>query len=204
MKIICIGRNYAEHAAELNNALPKQPLIFMKPSTALLKDGKAFYYPEFSQDIHYELELVVKICRTGKSVAPKFAHKYYEEVGLGIDLTARDLQSKCKENGHPWEIAKAFDHSAIVGRFLPKAEAQEAEGHYCFELQQDGQSVQQGDSRKMITDIDNLIAYVSKFFSLQKGDLIFTGTPAGVGPIAQGQEYKGFLKGQELLSCEIR
>jgi len=204
MKIICIGRNYAEHAAELNNAVPKQPLIFMKPSTALLKDGKAFYYPEFSQDIHYELELVVKICRTGKSVAPKFAHKYYEEVGLGIDLTARDLQAVCKEKGHPWEVAKAFDHSAIVGGFLPKVEAQEAEGHYCFELQQDGQSVQQGDSRNMITDIDHLIAYVSKFFSLQKGDLIFTGTPAGVGPIAQGQVYKGFLKGQELLRCEIR
>jgi 2-keto-4-pentenoate hydratase/2-oxohepta-3-ene-1,7-dioic acid hydratase in catechol pathway len=145
MKIICIGRNYAAHAAELNNPIPETPLIFMKPDTAVLKDGKAFYHPDFSNDIHHEIELVLRISKSGKKIEPEFAHKYYDQITVGIDLTARDLQSKCKEKGHPWEIAKAFDHSAVLGEFIPLSELKNENGHYDFSMTKNGQTVQKGN-----------------------------------------------------------
>lgn len=204
MKIICIGRNYADHAAELKNPVPKQPLIFMKPDTALLRENRDFYYPEFSKDIHYEVEVVLKICKHGKHIDSKFASNYYQEIGLGIDFTARDIQAKCKEKGHPWEIAKAFDSSAVIGKFFPKDEVLNEEGHLEFSLQKNGETVQQGDTRQMLTGFDDLVAYVSQYFMLKKGDLIYTGTPKGVGPIAIGDEYEGYIGEQKVFSCAVK
>ena len=204
MKIICVGRNYAEHAAELGNAVPEQPLLFLKPSTALLQEDKPFYYPDFTQDLHHEIELVVKISKQGKYIAPEFAANYYEEVGLGIDFTARDLQQRCKTAGHPWEIAKAFDHSAVVGRFLPLAQAKADNPHLGFRLDKNGQTVQAGDMQAMIHSIEALIVYASRFFTLQKGDLLFTGTPKGVSAVQVGDLLEGFLGGDKLLHCEIK
>jgi len=204
MKIICIGRNYAAHAAELNNPIPETPLIFMKPDTAVLKDNKAFYHPEFSTDIHHEIELVLRICKPGKHIAVEFASKYYNQVTVGIDFTARDLQSDLKKKGQPWEIAKAFDHSAVIGKFIPISEAYKTDGEIEFSLLKNGAQVQHGFSGQMITSIDALISYVSQFFTLQTGDLIFTGTPKGVGQIKTGDLLEGFLGEQKLLSCEIK
>jgi len=206
MKIICIGRNYVNHAKELNNAIPTKPLVFMKPPSALLVNNKPFYYPNFSKDIHYELEVVLKICRNGRHVQPEFAHKYYDQIALGIDFTARDLQAKCKEKGHPWEIAKGFDNSAVLSNFvsidLVNRNAIE------FYLNKNGERVQQGNTKDLIFPFDELIVYVSQFFKLQQGDIIYTGTPAGVGPIQIGDSLSGTLitkdGEQELLSCEIR
>lgn len=207
MKIICVGRNYAKHAAELGNEVPERPMLFMKPSTALLVNDKPFYYPDFSQDIHYELELVVRIGRNGRHVQPEFASQYYDEIGLGIDFTARDLQQQCKQKGHPWEIAKGFDHSAPISGFLPKADFPEENRE--FWLQKNGQEVQRGNTRDMLFSIEDLIVYASRFFKLHQGDLLFTGTPAGVGPVQIGDELQGFVRladGSEpqLLNCVIR
>jgi acylpyruvate hydrolase len=201
MKIICIGRNYVDHAKELSNPVPKQPLIFMKPSTALLINNSAFYYPDFSKNIHYEGELVLRVCRNGRHIQPAFAASYYDQLAFGIDFTARDLQDKCKEKGHPWEIAKAFDHSAAVSSFIniPK----DVEDIH-FELKRNGQSVQNGHSKDLIFNFNYLICHISKYFKLHIGDYIFTGTPAGVGPVQIGDQLEGFIEGEKLLHCDIK
>ena len=207
MKIICIGRNYAKHAKELGNKLPTKPLVFMKPGSALLVNSKPFYYPEFTKDLHYELEIVLKISKNGRHIQPEFAKDYYQEIGLGIDFTARDLQRECKEKGHPWEIAKAFDHSAVIGQFVNLKSAT-IDGHLEFYLNKNGEKVQHGFTKDLIFPFDDLIVYVSKFFKLQKGDFIYTGTPAGVGPVAIGDELEGVLvtPGGEktLLNCAVK
>lgn len=203
MKIICVGRNYLDHAKELNNAVPTQPLLFMKPSTAMLLDDNPFYYPEFSQNIHHEIELVVKIKKNGKYINEKFAGDYYDEIGLGIDFTARDLQDQLKEKGQPWEVAKAFDNSAVVGKFLKKMDLDLEKG-VSFTLIKNSDVVQCGVSTDMIFDINFLISYISKYFTLQIGDLIYTGTPSGVGPIKIGDRLQGYINDQLLLNCEIK
>jgi 2-keto-4-pentenoate hydratase/2-oxohepta-3-ene-1,7-dioic acid hydratase in catechol pathway len=202
LKIICIGRNYIDHAKELNNPVPKTPLIFMKPSTALLTDGKPFYHPDFSSNIHYELEVVLKICKNGKAIQAQFASGYYDQIGLGIDFTARDLQDQCKDKGHPWEIAKAFDHSAVVGSFIDKNLLNS--GEIKFQLYKNGSIVQDGNTKDLIFNFDYLISYISQYFTLQTGDLIFTGTPAGVGKIAIGDHYEGMMEGEKMLDCKIK
>ena len=203
MKIICIGRNYLEHAKELGNNIPKEPLFFLKPDTAIQPPGRPFFYPEFSRDIHFECELVVKIDRVGKNIAEKFAHKYYSEIGLGIDFTARDLQRKCKEKGHPWEIAKSFEGSAPISKeFIPKKELNLDD--LPFTLKKNGELVQGGNANDMIFKIDVLIEYISQFMTLKKGDLIFTGTPEGVGPIAIGDELIGSIGGREMFKVKVK
>ena len=201
MKIFCIGRNYTEHIEELKNERPEQPLIFMKPATALLRESKPFYLPEFSEDIHFECELVIRIGKHGKAIRKEFAADYIDGFTLGIDFTARDLQSRLKEKGHPWEIAKAFDHSAAVGDFMgldkPLNEIE-------FFLHKNGDRVQHGQTAQMLFPIEDLIAYLSEYFTLQKGDLIFTGTPKGVGPVRKGDVLKGTLEDKEVLYCEIK
>lgn len=207
MKIICIGRNYAEHAKELNNPVPERPVVFHKPASALLVNDKPLYYPEFTKDLHHELEIVLKISKNGKYVQPEFADQYYDEIGLGIDFTARDLQSELKAKGQPWEIAKAFDGSAVLGRFVPVSELPDM-GAIEFELHKNGKVVQHGNTRDLLFSFQEIIVYVSQFFKLQMGDLIFTGTPAGVGPVQVGDQLEGFLytrQGSEkLLHCEIK
>ncbi len=207
MKILCIGRNYVDHAKELNNPVPKKPLVFMKPSTALLVNNKPFYYPEFSKEIHYEVEVVLKICRNGRHIQPAFASKYYEEIGLGIDFTARDIQRQCKEKGHPWEIAKAFDNSAAMSKFVSKDQFDPKAME--FGMTKNGEEVQKGNTKDLIFPFDELICYTSQFFKLHVGDFIFTGTPAGVGPVQIGDQLDGFLINAKkeklsLLSCEIK
>lgn len=203
MKIICIGRNYREHAKELNNPIPKDPVIFMKPDTALLRNNDPFYYPDFSKDIHYELEVVVKICKLGKSITEKFAPRYYEEIGLGVDLTARDIQQRCKEKGLPWERAKAFDFSAVQSKFIHKNELPEVDALH-FQLEKNGAVVQNGFTGNMLFPINKLIAEISKHFTLKIGDLIYTGTPAGVGALAIGDRLVGTLEGCKLLDFEVK
>lgn len=202
MKIIAIGRNYAEHAKELNNPVPTTPVIFMKPDTALLKDNKPFYYPEFSQDIHHEIELVLKISREGKHISEKFAGRYFEEIGLGIDFTARDIQSRHKEKGLPWELAKAFDNSAPVSRFLPRESFSDLY-NIGFRLDINGNTVQQGNTRDLLFSFERIIAFVSQYITLKKGDLIYTGTPQGVGPVKPGDHLAGYLEGEKLLDFDI-
>jgi len=203
MKIIAIGRNYQEHAKELNNPIPTEPVVFLKPDTALLKEGKAFYHPDFSNDIHYEVELIIKIGKEGKHIASKFARNYIEAIGLGIDFTARDLQQKCKEKGLPWEIAKAFDHSAPIGEFIPINEIPDLNAIQ-FSLKQNQLVVQNGNSADMIFSFDDIISYVSQRFTLKKGDLIFTGTPAGVGKINIGDLLEGFISDRKMLSVPVK
>ncbi|WP_256004252.1 fumarylacetoacetate hydrolase family protein [Pedobacter deserti] len=203
MKIIAIGRNYAAHAKELSNPVPETPVIFLKPDTALLRDGKPFYIPDFSSDIHYELEVILKICKEGKHISEKFASNYYEEIGLGIDFTARDIQAKHKEKGLPWELAKAFDHSAAISNFLPKSDFQDIY-NLDFRLDVNGETKQLGNTRDMIFSFDNIISFISKYITLKKGDLIFTGTPEGVGRIVPGDKLQAWLCGQELLKFDIR
>lgn len=203
MKIICIGRNYSDHAKEMNAPLPSKPVFFLKPDTALLPKRNPFYYPDFTKDLHHELELVVRISRLGKNISEKYANEYYNEVGLGIDFTARDLQQECKEKGLPWEIAKAFEHSAPLGeKFIPKTELNLADSS--FELFKNGESVQVGHVKDMIFTIDQLIAYVSQFMTLKIGDLLFTGTPAGVGPVQIGDKLEGFLNDEKLLELKVK
>ena len=203
MKIICIGRNYADHAKEMDSLIPSVPMFFMKPDVAVLRPGTPFYYPAFSKDIHFECELVVKINRVGKNISERFAHKYYSEIGLGIDFTARDLQKQCKEKGHPWEIAKSFEGSAPLSKeFIDKSTLDLA--NLQFSLTQNETQVQLGSTKDMIFNIDQLIAYVSQFMTLKKGDLIYTGTPAGVGPIAIDDELKGFIGEKEMFMVRVR
>lgn len=204
MKIICIGRNYSEHARELNNEIPTEPVIFMKPDSALLRNNDPFYIPSFSNDVHYECELVVRINRLGKNIEPRFANRYYDEIGLGIDFTARDLQHKLKEKGLPWEKAKAFDRSAAIGNdFVAKSELPDANA-IKFQLRKNGEVVQNGDSSYMLFPIDELISQVSNYFTLKIGDLIYTGTPVGVGPVAIGDRLEGFLEGRKLFDFEVK
>jgi 2-keto-4-pentenoate hydratase/2-oxohepta-3-ene-1,7-dioic acid hydratase in catechol pathway len=203
MKIIAIGRNYQEHAKELNNPIPTEPVVFLKPDTALLKEGKAFYHPDFSNDIHYEVELIIKIGKEGKHITSKFARNYIEAIGLGIDFTARDLQQKCKEKGLPWEIAKAFDHSAPIGEFIPINEIPDLNAIQ-FSLKQNQLVVQNGNSADMIFSFDDIISYVSQRFTLKKGDLIFTGTPAGVGKINIGDLLEGYISDRKMLSVPVK
>jgi acylpyruvate hydrolase len=203
MKIICIGRNYSDHAKEMNSPVPTKPVFFLKPDTALLPKKMPFFYPEFTKDLHHELELVVRISRLGKHIPVERAHTYYEEVGLGIDFTARDLQQECKEKGLPWEIAKAFEHSAPVSeQFIALDRMNLAESS--FELKKNGNTAQIGQVSDMIFSIDQIIAYVSQFMTLKIGDLIFTGTPAGVGPVHIGDTLEGFLNGEKLLEVRIK
>jgi acylpyruvate hydrolase len=203
MKIICIGRNYAEHAKELNNPLPSKPVFFMKPDTALLPPHNPFFYPSFSSDIHYEVELVMKVSKNGRSIAEKFAHKYYQEIGVGIDFTARDLQTECKQKGLPWEIAKAFDFSAPVGQFLPKSEFNDL-NNIDFGLKINDEWRQKGNSRDMIFSFDRIISYVSQFVMLRKGDYIFTGTPEGVGPARINDHFELFIGSHKLLEFNVK
>lgn len=203
MKIICIGRNYVDHIHELQNAIPGDPVIFQKPDTALLKDGAAFYLPDFSQDVHHEVEIVVKINKMGKNIDEKFAHKYYDEIGIGIDFTARDLQSKLKSKGLPWEVAKAFDNSAPVSNFVPKSQFADLQ-NLNFHLEVNGETRQAGNTSLMLYRIDFIIAYVSQFFTLKTGDLIFTGTPKGVSAVKAGDILTAFIEGKKMLEFEVR
>ena len=203
MKIICIGRNYVDHISELNNERPDEPVIFMKPDTAILPKDADFYIPEFTQDLHHEVEVVVKINKVGKYIDKKFAHKYYDEIGLGIDFTARDVQTKLKEKGLSWEKAKAFDHSAIIGSFLSKKELTSLE-NINFELRNNDQLVQQGNTSLMLWKIDELIAYVSQYFTLKKGDIIFTGTPKGVAKVTEGDVLEGFIENKSMFKIQIK
>lgn len=203
MKIICIGRNYIDHAKELNNPVPEKPVFFMKPDTALLLKHNPFFYPDFSRDVHYETELVIKINRNGKHIEERFAHKYYNEIGIGIDFTARDLQAEAKKKGLPWEIAKAFDQSAPLGRFLPK-EQFDAMDNIHFSLKINGELKQQGNSKDMIFTFDRIIAYVSRFVTLRTGDLIFTGTPKGVGSVKINDHFEAFIEDEKLLEFNVK
>lgn len=203
MKIICIGRNYTKHIEELQNEKPTEPVIFLKPDTAILPKNFPFFIPEFSNDIHHEVEVLVKINRVGKHIDPKFAHKYYDEIGLGIDFTARDVQSQLKEKGLPWEKAKAFDGSAVIGEFLQKSQLKSLE-NLTFELTNNGNSVQTGATSHMLWKIDELISYVSQYFTLKIGDIIFTGTPEGVAKVNPDDILEGFLEGHKLFRIQVK
>ena len=202
MKIICIGRNYAKHIEELANERPESPVIFLKPDSAILPRKNPFFIPPFSKEIHYEVEILLKIKKVGKHIDVKFAHKYYDEIGLGIDFTARDVQAECKEKGLPWEKAKAFDGSAVVGAFYPKDEFDIA--NLKFQLYQNETIVQDGNTNAMLWKIDELIAYVSQYFTLKKGDIIFTGTPAGVGKVFENDVLKGVISGKEAFTIRVK
>jgi acylpyruvate hydrolase len=202
MKIICVGRNYMEHAKELNNTVPSEPVLFMKPKTALLAPDKPIYYPEFTDELHYECEVVVKILKNGKFIHERFAHKYYNEVTVGIDFTARDVQRNQQQKGLPWEIAKAFDGSAAVGKFVPLTPEHPIIA-LSFMLLLNGNKVQEGNTADMIFNVDKIIAYTSRYFSLNIGDLIFTGTPAGVGPLTVYDKLEGYLMNQKLLDVAV-
>jgi len=202
MKIICIGRNYAKHIEELANERPENPIIFLKPDSAILPRKNPFFIPPFSKDIHYEVEILLKINKVGKHIDVKFAHKYYDEIGLGIDFTARDVQAECKEKGLPWEKAKAFDGSAVVGAFYPKEEFDIA--NLKFQLYQNETIVQDGNTNAMLWKIDELIAYVSQYFTLKKGDIIFTGTPQGVGKVQENDVLHGILKDKKSFSIRVK
>lgn len=206
MKIICIGRNYVDHAKELNNPVPSRPVVFMKPPSALLIGNRPFYYPEFTKDLHHELEVVLKIGKNGRHVQQEFAADYFKEIALGIDFTARDLQSELKKKGHPWEIAKGFDHSAVISEFVSIDQVNRSAIE--FQLKKNGEIVQKGNTKDMIFSFEDIIVYVSQYFKLQMGDLIYTGTPAGVGPVQVGDKLEGELftktKVLPLLSCEVK
>ena len=205
MKIICIGRNYAEHAAELGNPKTESPLFFLKPDSAILTKKHAFYLPDWTDDMHYEVEVVIKINRLGKAIDKKFANRYYSEIGLGIDFTARDVQTELKANGHPWEKAKAFDGSAVVSeKFIPLEELGGDVQNINFDLCLNNSLVQKGNTRDMIFSVDDLIVYLSKYMTIKTGDLIFTGTPAGVGAVESGDLLTGSLEGNPMLSVRIR
>lgn len=203
MKFICIGRNYRDHALELNNQVPSEPVIFMKPDTALLRGNSPFYIPQFSNEVHHEVEILVRICKVGRSIEERFAHRYYDEIGIGIDFTARDLQDELKKKGLPWEKAKAFDSSAYVSEFFPKSK-------YCdlaklnFGLKINGETKQSGNTSEMIFTIDQIISYVSRFFTLKIGDIIFTGTPAGVGRVNANDVLELFIEEESMAICKIK
>lgn len=203
MKIICIGRNYHDHISELKNKITKEPLFFLKPDTAIQPKGHPFFIPDFSNNIHYEVELVIKVSKNGKNINEQFSHKYYEEIGLGIDFTARDIQEQCKELGHPWEKAKGFDGSAQIShKFINKNDLDL--NNICFKLENNQQIVQNGNSKDMIYSFDYIISYVSKFYTLRAGDLIYTGTPAGVDRVKIGDKLIGYLEEEKILSVNIK
>ena len=203
MKIICIGQNYREHVLEMKGIIPEEPVFFMKPETALIRAGLPFFYPSFSDDVHYEVELVLRISRTGKNIQERFAHRYYKEIGIGIDFTARDIQKKCKERGLPWEKAKAFDGSAPVSSFVALDSLQNP-GDISFSLHKNGQTVQQGRSTDMIFPFDRLVSYISQFVTLKIGDFLFTGTPSGVGGVAAGDKLEAYLEDRKMLQLDIK
>lgn len=203
MKIIAIGRNYAAHASELNNPIPAAPVIFMKPDTALLRDNKPFYHPDFSNEIHHEIEIVLKVSKEGKHISEKFAHKYYEEIGLGVDFTARDIQHLHKEKGLPWELAKSFDNSAPISTFFSKTDLPDLY-KTAFKLNVNDKTVQAGNTKDLIFSFEYIISFVSRYITLKKGDLIFTGTPQGVGKIAIGDRLTGYIENTKLLDFEIK
>lgn len=203
MKLICIGRNYTEHIEELKNERPSDPVIFLKPDTSILLKKQPFFIPDFSEEVHHEVELLVKIKKVGKHIEEKFAHKYYDEIGLGIDFTARDLQSKLKEKGLPWEKAKAFDGAALIGDFVPKSEFTDL-NNINFRLENNGKLVQQGNSSYMLWKIDALIEYISKYFTLKIGDIIFTGTPSGVSKVNPNDHLEGYLENKKVFSVKIK
>ena len=203
MKIICVGRNYVEHIKELNNEAPKDPVLFLKPDTSILLKKQPFFIPEFSNEVHHEVEILVKINRIGKHIDRKFAHKYYDEIGLGIDFTARDLQSKLKEKGLPWEKAKAFDGAAVVGKFLAKSDFKNVD-NINFRLEKNDKVQQTGNTSLMLWKIDTLIEYISKYFTLKIGDIIFTGTPSGVAKVNPNDILKGFIEEKEIFSIKVK
>lgn len=203
MKIFCVGRNYAQHAKELNNPIPEEPVIFMKAQSSILKTGRSLYYPKFSKDIHFEGELVIRISKNGKNIQEKFAHKYIHSYTLGIDFTARDIQQELKEKGLPWELAKSFDGAAGMGKFLP-FQGLDILNDTAFQIFKNAKLVQEGKASEMLFSIPKIISFISKYFTLQKGDFIYTGTPAGVGPIAIGDTITGSMDGQELLNIQIK
>lgn len=203
MKIICVGWNYPDHNTEMKHEPVGEPLIFMKPDSALLRENKPFFIPDFSKQVEYEVELVVRINRLGKNISEKFASRYYEEVALGIDFTARDLQQRQRALGAPWEIAKAFDNSAVISDFIPLSTLANAEG-ISFSLSKNGVEVQRGNTRDMLFSVNQIIAYVSQFFTLKIGDLIYTGTPAGVGPVVIGDYLEGFIEGNKMLNFFVK
>jgi len=209
MKIFCIGRNYADHAKEMNNTVPKKPMIFMKPMSAVLINNKPLYYPEFTKNLHYEAEIVLKITKNGKHVEEKFAHKYYDQIAFGIDFTARDVQKECKEKGHPWEIAKGFDGSGGLSEFISLDQVDK--NAIKFHLKKNGEIVQQGNTKDLIFSFDRLISYISTIFKVQTGDIIYTGTPAGVGPVQIGDTLEGFIETNlpdktfvKMIKCDIK
>ena len=202
MKIICIGRNYAKHIEELANEKPDNPVVFLKPDSAILPKKNPFFIPTFSNDVHYEVEVLIKINKVGKHIDAKFAHKYYDEIGLGIDFTARDIQQHCKEKGMPWEKAKAFDGSAVIGEFYAKEEFDLE--NIKFQLDKNGEIVQDGNTNAMLWKTDELISYVSQFFTLKKGDIIFTGTPAGVGKVVENDLLTGTIEGKQAFQIRVK
>jgi acylpyruvate hydrolase len=203
MKIVAIGRNYAEHIQELNNERPDEPVIFMKPDTAVLTDNEPFYYPSFSNDVHHEVEILLKINAIGKNISKEYAYKYYNEIGIGIDFTARDLQSKLKEKGLPWEKAKAFNGSAPISKFIKKEQFSDLR-NLGFTLKINGNEVQNGNTSMMLWDFDAIIEHISKFFTLKVGDIIFTGTPKGVGPVKIGDKLEAFIENQKMMDFEVK
>jgi len=203
MKIIAIGRNYTEHAKELHNPVPDKPVIFLKPDTAVLKDNRDFYYPDFSKNIHHEVEIVLRICKEGKHIGAKFASSYYDAIGLGIDFTARDIQQQHKERSLPWELAKAFDGSAPVSEFLPKDTFDDLYG-LSFRLDKNGKTVQEGNTADLLFSFEDILMFVSQYITLRKGDLIFTGTPAGVGPVAIGDLLEGYIGDRQMFRFFVK
>lgn len=203
MKIICIGRNYVAHAKELNNEVPASPVFFMKPDSALVISNRPFFYPDFSRDVHHELEVVIKISRLGRSIEERYAHRYFNEVGLGVDFTARDLQAEQKKKGLPWEIAKGFDYSAPISEFFPVEKYKDLH-NLSFRLDKNGKTVQDGSTSLMILSFEKIISYVSRFMTLKTGDLIFTGTPAGVGPVAIDDRLEAYLEGEKLMDFPVK
>lgn len=203
MKIICVGRNYADHARELNNEVPTEPVIFLKPDSAILKDGKVFYLPDHLGRVHHELEIVLRICKNGKHISPKFASDYYDQIGLGIDFTARELQTKLKNKGLPWELAKGFDGSAVLGDFVSKSQLGDMM-NLQLQLQVNSEKRQEGNTRDLLFSFEAIIVFVSQYFTLRQGDLIYTGTPAGVGPVQPGDKLEGYLNGQKMLAFEVK
>ena len=203
MKIICIGRNYVAHAQELNNDVPVKPVFFLKPDSALVIENRPFFYPDFSSNVHHELEVVIRIDRLGRSIEEKFADRYFSEIALGVDFTARDLQNEMKQKGLPWEIAKGFDYSAPVSEFLPVSRFKDIDD-LSFRLELNGQTVQDGTTALMIFSFEKIIAYVSRFMTLKTGDLIFTGTPAGVGPVSVNDRLEAYLEGEKLMDFHVK
>jgi len=203
MKVLCIGRNYREHISELNHPVPSEPVFFMKPDTSILTRNRPFFLPDYGSAIHYEVELVLRICKVGKNIQKRFASPYFDAVGIGLDLTARDIQTKCKENGLPWLVAKGFDNAAPLGKFIEKPAIKDINNIH-FHLEKNGVTVQKASSSEMIFSFEDIIYYISKFITLKTGDLIFTGTPSGVGPVQIGDRLEAFIEGEKLLGCSVK